>query len=221
MDFLPSLGGSDETGPAQPLSESPTSLHDEIVAANAFLDEATEGGTRFRGPLRIEVVRTLTEEDLAEGLLEPAPPATLREIKASHHSLARLIATGRTDVDASRITGYSPGYIARLRGDASFRELVLHYTQVEEIASTDYLGAMREVGMDLLNEFRRRMEEDPTRLSQSALENGIKLLLVEPMKSEALRGGLGGGGGQFRISFVSSETPQGGELRVIEGEKVE
>ena len=199
-----------------------TSLSDDIADALAFLDEATPQASRLRAPLRIEVIRALSDEDISGGFLTPAPPPTLREIKSSHHSLARLLAQGRSHIEASRITGYSPGYISRLAGDSTFRELILHYTTVDEIASTDFLGSMREVGLDMLNELRERVEQDPKSLSTAQLHEGIKLLLVEPMKSEALRGGLSVGTGPITISFVASATPQASierETKLIEGER--
>lgn len=181
---------------------------DLIPGVLAFLDEATAGATRLRGPLRIEVIRTLSDEDVSGGFCEPAPPPTLREIKSSHHSLAKLLALGRSHVDASRITGYSPSYISRLSQDPAFRELISHYTKVVEVAQTDFLGAMREVGLDLLSELRDRVEKDPGALSVTQLHDGIKLLLVEPMKSEALRGGLSAGIAPLTIQFIASNTPQ-------------
>lgn len=181
---------------------------DLVADAMGFLDEATSGATRLRGPLRIEVIRPLTDEDISGDFVAPAPPATLRETKASHHSLARLLALGRSAIDASRITGYSVEYIGRLKRDSAFRELLLHYETVEEIATTDFLGTMREVGLDMLGELRRRVEDDPAALSTSQLQEGIKLLLVEPMKSEALRGGGVAGIAPVSITFVASQTPQ-------------
>ena len=83
---------------------------------------------------------------------------------------------------------------------------------------------MREVGLDMLNELRDRLERDPAALSVGQLHEGIKLLLVEPMKSEALRGGLAAGVAPVTIQFVSSGTPQATESRdakVIEGERTD
>jgi len=199
MNFLPRGG---------PFGGDAPSSSDLAAAATEWLDEATDGATRFRVPLRIEVVRPLTAEDISGGFLTPAPPPTLRDIKASHHSLAKALAEGRSAIEASRITGYSPGYISRLQSDPAFRELLLHYSEVNEIASTDFLGAMREVGLDMLNELRARVEKDPEALSIGQLQDGIKLLLVEPMKSEALRGGLSAGIAPVTIQFVASGTPQ-------------
>jgi hypothetical protein len=88
----------------------------------------------------------------------------------------------------------------------------------------DFLGSMREVGMDMLNELRERVETHPKSLSTSQLNEGIKLLLVESMKSEALRGGLQSAAGPITITFVASATPQASverEAKLIEGERVE
>lgn len=212
------------TGASFPSGDSSPKV---VADALAWLDDATDGATRFRVPLRIEVVRPLTPEDAEGGFMQPAPPPSLREIKASHHSLAKLIAAGRSHVEASRITGYSPGYISRLVGDPSFKELVAHYSQVEEIAATDFLGQMRAVGMDLLDELRRRVEDNPAALTMTQLQEGIKLLLVEPMKAEAAKsfgGAVGTGPAAIQISFVASRTPQASgefEGRIIEGEAKE
>ena len=213
MNFLPSSGF---------FGEASTPREAEATALE-FLDEATSGATRLREPLRIEVVRALSDEDISGGFLTPAAPPTLREIKSSHHSLAKLLAQGRSHIEASRITGYSPSYIGRLSQDHAFRELVLHYTTVEDLATTDFLGAMREVGLDMLNELRERVERDPAALSTTQLHEGIKLLLVEPMKSEALRGALGVGVAPVSITFVASQTPQASVARdgkLIESEVV-
>ena len=164
------------------------------------------------------MVRPITEEDLEGGFLAPAAPPTLREIKASHHQLAKLLASGRSHIEASRITGYSTGYISRLARDSSFAELLTHYSQVEEFAAQDILGAMRSVGMDMLDELRKRVEEDPRAISTGQLQEGIKLLLIEPLKAEASRAG-GGVVAPITISFVASPTPQAGaDARTIEGE---
>lgn len=212
MSFLPS--GATQSAP---------SAIEAVEAATEWLDEATDSATRLRVPLRIEVVRPLTAADISGGFCEAAPPPTLREIKASHHNLAKIIAAGRSVTEASRITGYSPAYISRLRGDPAFASLVSHYSEVEELAATDFLGSMRAVGMDLLDELRRRVEDDPRVLTTAQLHDGIKLLLVEPMKAEAARaGGLGGAAvAPIQISFVASPTPQAGRVedgRIIEGD---
>ena len=82
MNFLPSSNFATRSP-----SESLAMDDDAVADALAFLDEATSGATRLREPLRIEVVRTLTDEDISGGFLTPSAPPSLREIKASHHSL--------------------------------------------------------------------------------------------------------------------------------------
>ena len=195
-----------DTGRSSGASSSASPSASPVLSAEAaaleWLDDASP--TRLRAPLRIRVVRPLIPEDF-EDVPTPTPPPSLRELKASHHHLAKLLADGRTTEDASRITGYSTGYISRLRGDASFAELITHYTTVEELAAVDYLGAMRAAGMDALDLLRRRMEDDPGSLTNGQLSDAVKLLLVEPMKSEALRGCVTAGGPALRISFVPAE----------------
>lgn len=125
-------------------------------------------------------------------------------------------------MEASRITGYSTSYISQLAQAPLFRELLLHYSEVEEIAAADTLGAMKTLGMDMLAELRKRVEENPEGISVGQLQDGIKLLLVEPLKAEALRGGMGGTAvAPITISFIASSTPQASEVRegtLLEGE---
>lgn len=199
------------------LAEATTSYLPTIKETLSFLDEATDGGTALRAPLRIEVVRPLTEEDLVASP-RPAPPPSLRDTKNSHHTLAKLCAEGRGDIECSRMTGYSVGYVNRLRNDPTFRELVLHYTEVVNLAATDFLGAMRETGMDMLDELRRRVEGDPSSFSHRELMEAMKLLLVEPMKSEAGRAAALTASPPIAISFITSGAAREAPPLLVEGD---
>ena len=86
-------------------------------------------------------------------LLDPSPLDV--EIEDIAHGLARV----------ARWNGQTTG-------EHAF-SVAQHSVVVEEIAATDFLGQMRAVGMDLLDELRRRLEDDPTALTTGQLQDGI------------------------------------------------
>lgn len=76
----------------------------------------------------------LVREDLSI-LLEKRPNEfRISKLRASHHNVARLLATGQfTNRHIARITGYTPSRISLFLKDPSFKELVSRYReQVEE-----------------------------------------------------------------------------------------
>ena len=169
-----------------------------------YLAEAS--GVRLASqPLRVEIVRTLEESDLAAPKALAQVPQ-LRQLKQSHHHLAKVLAAGKNNIEASRITAYNTEYIARLRNDPAFGELIEHYKNVDQLELVDYIGVMRAVGMEALSELRQRLEDAPAKFTISQLQETVKLLMIEPMKSEAIMATAqregGGAAPAVRIEFV-------------------
>ena len=160
------------------------------------------GGIRAEGharaPLFVEVVRELEESDLEQRASAPAL-TDIKELKSSHHNIARLLAQGKKPYDVAIITGYSPGYLTRLAQSPAFKELLQHYATVEDIANADVVQQMQDVGLEALAILRERQEQEPEKFTIGQLQENIKLLLIEPQKNAALRGA--GGGGQAPISI--------------------
>jgi hypothetical protein len=149
-----------------------------------------------------------------------SPKPTLKDLRFSHHQLARLIAIGEAPVRISLITGYSPGYISSIQSDPTFAALVEHYSGVKDEIMVDVRTRMRDLGLDTLLLLQRRLHEEGAnpgsqKFSHRELMEAIKLLLVEPTSS-----GPGGPSGtapvNVQISFVKASTPEAGN--VIEGE---
>lgn len=73
----------------------------------------------------IDGVRELTSEDIATYV--PGRATTLKNIKDSHHMLARMFAIGLRPGEVAKRTGYSPTRLSVLRSDPAFIELVEQY----------------------------------------------------------------------------------------------
>jgi len=113
------------------------------------------------------VVREVEDADLARAA--GAGPPRLKNLRPTHHTLARLLAKGVKQVDVSAITGFSQSRISILKTDPAFQELLAHYeTQVEEI-SVELMQKVKLLAGDALAEIHSRLEERPEEFSNSAL----------------------------------------------------
>jgi len=64
-------------------------------------------------------------------LVQPMAPAghPHSEAPRAHHTLARLVAEGKSHPECSVITGYGVEYVSMLERDPAFRELVAYYKE--------------------------------------------------------------------------------------------
>ncbi len=76
-------------------------------------------------PVEIHDLRVLSRADLAV-LAQPRPPGQVKNLRDSHHAVARAVAAGMSNAEIAQVTGYSINRINTLRQDPSFRELVAH-----------------------------------------------------------------------------------------------
>ncbi len=76
-------------------------------------------------PIEVHDLRPLTRAELAV-LKEPRPVGSIQNLRDSHHALARALAAGMSNAEASQATGFSISRISVLRADASFQDLVAH-----------------------------------------------------------------------------------------------
>lgn len=111
---------------------------------------------RARVPLDAELARELTAADVAllateRGVQAPA----VKHLKASHHALARCLASGMRPAEASMATGYSASRISILQADPAFRDLISVYTaQVSENfeAGLEAMKSLHADSVELLHE---------------------------------------------------------------------
>lgn len=137
------------------------------------VSELAFGGPRTRGrakkPVEVEFVRELTESDLAllasERGIKPRPIAKLRD---RHHALARCLASGMKDEEASAVTGYDPSRISILKADDTFKGLVAFYHSREDAALADFQTRAAVLTLTAMEEIQERLEsdEDPVPMGQ-------------------------------------------------------
>lgn len=135
-------------------------------------------------PLEVELAREIGPADLAllSTLQSPDPPTSqgptgqLTRLRDSHHQLARLLAGGMSNIEASSITGYSPGYISVLRKDPSFSELLSFYKQNLELAQGDVVFRLTGLNLSFIGELQDRLESAPSAMSNSFVLEAIKVL---------------------------------------------
>ena len=75
---------------------------------------------------KILEVRPLTTADLSV-LHKPTARQVLKHLRDSHHTIARLIASGKSDIEICATLGMSPTRISTLRSDPTFTELLARY----------------------------------------------------------------------------------------------
>jgi hypothetical protein len=117
--------------------------------------------------LMLEVIRPLTATDLIEAASLPAVklgPPPLKTIRAVHQKAARLVASGRSDLEVSIAVGRGVQRIRDLKVDPSFKELVALYQKELDSTLADEIerGAVAEAEIAELTseEIIRRLEDD-------------------------------------------------------------
>lgn len=103
--------------------------------------------------------------------------APLKELRESHHALARLLAKGLRPVEVSSITGFSLSRISILQSDPAFKELLAHYGEQVNSAFADIFAQLTCLSADALAEMRARLEDDPKAVSNTQLLAILQLAL--------------------------------------------
>lgn len=134
-----------------------------------------------RGKRPAEVVfgylRDIDESDvvlLQSGVDMGSVTPHIKQIRASHHQLASLLASGVKPVEAALITGYSQSRISILMGDPAFKQLMEYYTGVAAGVNVDVLKRLKDIGVDALELLHERVTENPDDVT-----NGEAMKLVE------------------------------------------
>lgn len=127
-------------------------------------------------PLTAEVVRELTEADLALLSTERGiKPSHIQRLSERHHALARCLASGLSVSDACAITGYTPSRVSILKGDPSFEELVSFYSSGKADLVQDLGDKMRANALEAQNILAERLEDTPDAVGIDALLDITKL----------------------------------------------
>lgn len=138
------------------------------------MDLGLPGPGRRKKSLTLGASRDLTKADLSMPAPAPLAAQPLKAIRDSHHALARCLATGMSEGDASITTGYSPGRISVLKADPQFQDLLEFYRGSATDAVADFRARMADMGMDALAELRDRMESAPEDFSPGLLKEIVR-----------------------------------------------
>lgn len=150
------------------------------MTVNSLLSAATARG-RKPEPLAAHTSRALTEEDLLELALpgSGAPQAKIRELRTSHHNVARLLAQGSKVIDVARITGYTSARIEQLKADPQFQELLAYYEGLDakrwEDAREDIALRLRAITVDSIEVIHSRLLDDPDKFELKELRSLAEL----------------------------------------------
>ena len=125
---------------------------------------------RAAHPTSLEEVRPLDVADLA---LLDAPretkPRVIEKLRERHHSLARILASGASNNQASLLTGYDPARVSVLRSDPAFSDLITHYQTLVDEKFVDQAVIWNGMTKDALLEIRDRLEDAPDEFSNDML----------------------------------------------------
>ncbi len=168
---------------------------------------------------QLAYVRDLNESDAAcFGQNVGAVIRPLARLRNRHHHLARLLAEGIKQVEASAITGYAQSSISILLQDPAFQELLEYYSTQKQQIFVDVHERLAAVGMQALEELADRLEEAPEKLSIGQLESLVQTTFdrsVAPLKGGAKGGAPGGASVAVTVEFVQAPPPPAGPI--IEG----
>jgi hypothetical protein len=123
-------------------------------------------GRRPTKPLYASITRQLTQADIQalwdvpEGGLK-SQVSTLQRLRSSHHMLAKILADGVEQNEASLITGYSPSYISNIKNEPMFQELVTHYTSMKAEVYLNVHERLASLGLDVVEELQERLATSP------------------------------------------------------------
>ncbi len=140
--------------------------------AEDLLEELGLGGPP--APKIPAFVRNLTESDLisshkaAEYGTKIATPMT-KKLRAPHHTLARLLAEGKSHAECSAITGYAIASIPMYKKDPAFAELMEYYKEQGAQQYLDVHSRLAAVGTMALEILQDRLEETPEKITTGQL----------------------------------------------------
>lgn len=127
-------------------------------------------------PVTCEVERELTGADIEMLSHERGiQPTTIKKLRDSHHSLARLIAKGMKGHEISLVTGYTESRISTLKSDPAFQDLIEFYRQNDIEIAADLTQRLLNVALDATQEVHERLQDSPEVIPLEDLQSLIKL----------------------------------------------
>jgi len=177
------------------------------------------GRGRRPAPLLYNVTRHLAETDIAalwEARKDGSTPK-LKTLRYNHHLLAKAVASGKSLIECSNLTGLTAPRISDLKNDPAFQELVSYYAEELNEVYIDVHQRMAALGTSVLEELTERFEADPEKFTKRELmdlfttmaDRSIATAKGGPTPQQALQvAGPGGAGLALQINFVSPTAIQ-------------
>ena len=168
------------------------------------------------------ITRELGEADIAAMWDSNAPKGapSLKALRYNHHLLAKAVASGKSLLECSNLSGLTPARISTLKNDPAFQELVSFYAEELHEVYVDVHERMAALGTSVLEELQERFEEAPDKFTKRELmdlfttmaDRSIATAKGGPKPQQSIVPGPNGGLA-LQINFVS---PQGETITQIE-----
>jgi len=121
-----------------------------------------------------EFSHELTPEELLLPPVKTQTSPSLKKLRDTHHALARVLANGMSEQEASIVTGYSLSRISILKADPQFSSLLEFYREQTIESQADFRARMVNVGLEALQELSERLEDDPESFSPGLLKDIVR-----------------------------------------------
>jgi hypothetical protein len=134
------------------------------------LDIAPRTKGRATKAVSFGTARELSTADLALLASERGvKPTAITQLRERHHALARCLAGGMSNSEASVITGYDPSRISILKSDPLFKALIEDYRTMSAGITADFVERTNILALTAVNRMQEAMEDEanPPSLSQA------------------------------------------------------
>lgn len=123
------------------------------------------------------ICRELTHADLVIRQSTPigSKPKPLKNLRATHHRLAQLLATAHSPAECAVLTSYSIQTIYTLQVDPAFKELITHYSTKRDQVFMDLQGRMAGFATDAIDIAHERLLDNPESFNNKELTEIIKV----------------------------------------------
>ncbi len=124
--------------------------------------------TRGRGAkaLVLEPLGELSPADLALLASERGvKPPGIKLLRERHHALARCLAGGMSNAEASIITGYDPSRISILKSDPMFEALIEDYKSIGAAVTADFVERTNLLALTVVNSLMEDLENEDQPIS--------------------------------------------------------
>lgn len=183
------------------------------------------GRGRRPAPLAFHMTRPLTEADVAKMWDAGTQQfSRLKALRYSHHLLAKAVASGKSLMECSRITGHTVARISDIKNDPAFQDLVAYYADELHQVYVDVHQRMAALGTSVLEELQERFENEPEKFSKRELmdlfttmaDRSIASAKGGPNPAQGLALVGGGNGLALQINFVSPNGEASAPMQVID-----